>query len=264
MSQPLPRVLLIDDDEISRDVLSMLLEMHGFPVDAVESGRHALSLVENLSDNDVYALPGLILMDTQMPGLSGLELIRWLRQFSTAPIVAISGSDPGEEIRAKTDAFLLKPIQAEDVVALLDGGSVKRITPLPGILSEVTASAELAANVPMADPVIDQVIDPVVLGKLRAMMPDSAVREIYAAVASDLKLRLDAIAIAMDAKDTMDVQRIAHTVKGGSSMVGVTSVVNISARLEISNLSVTWSNDLAQLRDALEALERMLGVEFPD
>jgi len=194
-------------------------------------------------------------MDTQMPGLSGLELIRWLRQFSTAPIIAISGSDPGDEIRAKTDGFLLKPIQAEDVVALLDSGNIQGITPLPGTLQEVTASIESPAD--------DPVIDSAVLGKLKAMMPASAVREIYTAVASDLKLRLGAIEAAMDAKNTEEVQRIAHTIKGGSSMVGVTGVVNISARLENSNLSVTWPDELARLHHALSALEGMLGVEFP-
>jgi len=255
MSQTLPRVLLIDDDEISRDVLAMMLEMRGFVVDAVESGQHALSLVEDRSDNDVNSMPGLILMDTQMPGLSGVELVQRLRKLSTAPIVTISGSDPGDEIRARTDAFLLKPIEPDDVVALLESGSVKRVTALSGNLPEVTASSDEAAY--------HAVIDPVVLGKLKAMMPASAVREIYAAVASDLKLRLGAMQAAMDAKNLAEVQRLAHTIKGGSSMVGVTSVVNISARMEISNLSVTWPEDLAQLRNALRALEDMLGVEFP-
>ncbi len=91
--QALPRLLLIDDDPISREVLSMLLEMHGFPVESAEDGAEALS---KLHGPDT---PEAILMDTQMPGLSGLELIAALRKATAARIIAISGSDPGDAIR---------------------------------------------------------------------------------------------------------------------------------------------------------------------
>jgi CheY-like chemotaxis protein len=252
-SKPLPRVLLIDDDAISLEVLGMLLEMHGFVVDSAESGRQALGMLEERSDNEVFALPGLILMDTQMPGLSGLELVKWMRKFSTAPIVAISGSVPDDAILKATNGFLLKPVSAEDVVAFLNTGVKAQTTP--------SFTGERASE---TVPTIDSAaLDPVVLGKLKAMMPASAVREIYSAVAADLKTRLDAMKTAMDANNTAEVQRIAHTIKGGCGMVGLIGAVEASARLEISNLPVTWKGELLQLHLALGALEGMLGDEFP-
>ena len=217
---PRPSILLIDDDAISREVLAMLLEMHGYPVTCVEDGAQALASIG--ADQ-----PDVLLMDTQMPGLSGLDLIQALRAKTQARIVAISGSDPGESIRDATDGFLLKPIQPEDLDALLAGDSAEPAQSNSAVIS-VSASAEQHA------------IDPVVLGKLNAMMPPAAVREIYAAVASDLRPRLDSLQSAMDAKDAQTVARIAHTIKGGCSMVGLTAATDAAERLESSNLIETW------------------------
>jgi CheY-like chemotaxis protein len=240
---PRPSILLIDDDAISREVLSMLLEMHGYQVISVEDGAQALTAV----DTDQ---PQVILMDTQMPGLSGLDLIDTLRARTQGRIVAISGSDPGEAIRNATDGFLLKPIQPEDLDALLAGDSAQS-APSNSAVITVAASAE------------SDTIDPVVLGKLKAMMPPSAVREIYAAVASDLVPRLDSLQAAMGASDAQSVARIAHAVKGGCSMVGLTAATDAAARLEISNRIETWPEELRELRGALAALQSILGDEFP-
>ena len=240
---PRPSILLIDDDAISREVLSMLLEMHGYPVICAEDGAQALTAID--ADQ-----PEVLLMDTQMPGLSGMDLIAALRAKTQARIVAISGSNPGDAIRDATDGFLLKPIQPEGLDALLAGDPPQSTTSnAPGI--NVSASAELDA------------IDPLVLGKLKAMMPPAAVREIYAAVAADLGPRLDSLQSAMGAKDAPSVARIAHAVKGGCSMVGLTAATDAAARLESSNLIEAWPKELSELRGALAALQSILGGEFP-
>ena len=239
---PLPRLLLIDDDAISREVLAMMLEMHGFPVDSAEDGQLALDFLEKTA-----APPGIILMDTQMPGLSGLELVHALRNAchgrARTRIVAISGSEVSEEIRLATDAFLLKPIQVESLMALLDDRGSADEPP--------TAHAETADS--------SEVLDPVVLGKLKAMMPAAALREIYTAVASDLETRLVSLAAAIDAGDAAEVARIAHIIKGGCGMVGFSSAQKAAARLESSNLQETWPKELLQLHFALNKLQGILG-----
>lgn len=235
--QTLPRLLLIDDDPISREVLSMLLEMHGFPVEPAEDGAQALVLLANSHAPDV------ILMDTQMPGLNGAELVQKLRQVSTARIIAISGSEPGKRLRQVTDGFLLKPIQAEDVAELLDTFPVAR---------EVAAKASGSTQAEV------EALDPVVFGKLKAMMPPAAVTEIYAAVANDLETRLVALSAAMEAGNSTEVARIAHIVKGGCSMVGLSGATEAAARLETSNLHGTWPKELSQLHFALDRLKSIL------
>jgi len=236
----LPSILLIDDDVISREVMPMMLEMHGFTVETAEDGDAALRLLQ-----DSGKQPGVILMDTQMPGLSGVALVRALRADSRARIVAISASEPGEAIRQAVDGFLLKPVQPEDVIALLDAAQGAPV-------AEKSATAETA-----------EVIDPVVLGKLKAMMPASSVLEIYAATATDLKERLAALQTAMDTANSAEVARIAHAIKGACAMVGLSGAREAAARLEISNAPVTWPEEVVQLHIALRGLEGMLGDGFP-
>jgi CheY-like chemotaxis protein len=244
-----PKLLLIDDDPISREVLSMLLAMHGYPVACAEGGEEALAGIETES-------PEIILMDTQMPGLSGLALIEALRAKTSSRIVAISGSEVGESIRLATDGFLLKPLQPMDLDALL----MAQASATPPAKKERSEPEE---NRLPTDPFEESLIEPQVLNKLLTIMPATAVREIYEAVAADLTLRLAALANAMQADDAPGVARIAHTIKGGCSMVGVTIAIEAAAKLEFSNRNGTWSHELAQLHSALDRLERILGGEFP-
>lgn len=243
-------ILIIDDDDVSREVMGMTLEMQGYAVTTVEDGNAALGALhggkEALSD---LILPDLILMDTQMPGLSGTDLITALRAAGAERIVAISASEPGEAIRSASDGFLLKPVQPEDVAALFS---------MPIQLAAASEEETPANTASSATPAVD----PVVIGKFRAMMPASAVREIYAATASDMKTRIGSLSDAIDAVNTAEVSRVAHSIKGVCAMVGLTAGRDAAARLEISNLPVTWPGELAQLRIALEGLEVMLADDF--
>ena len=94
-------------------------------------------------------------------------------------------------------------------------------------------------------------------------MPASSVLEIYSAVASDMVSRLVKLEAAMDAGDSAEVARTAHTIKGGCSMVGLTAAAEAAARLESSNGRETWSKELLQLHFALSKLQGMLGDGLP-
>jgi HPt (histidine-containing phosphotransfer) domain-containing protein len=82
-------------------------------------------------------------------------------------------------------------------------------------------------------------------------------------VAADLKKRLELLEVAMNASDSGEVSRIAHSVKGGSAMVGFTMATEVAGRLENSNLSEAWPMELGRLHMALAALEGILGGTFP-
>jgi HPt (histidine-containing phosphotransfer) domain-containing protein len=107
------------------------------------------------------------------------------------------------------------------------------------------------------------VIDPAVLSKLRAMMPAPAVKEIYLAVATDLGTRIKALKVAMDTDDMVEVRRIAHAVKGGCSMVGLSGAMVAASRLEIGNLRASWPKELLRLQLAREALQGILDDGLP-
>ena len=116
-------------------------------------------------------LPDVILMDAQMPGLSGTELIAELRARTRRTIYAISGSNPPQEVAAAADGFLLKPFDAEALASC----------------SKAARSGH--PRLSRLDPT-DPVVNPETLAQFRGMMPEPAVREIYSAVVADLVKRI--------------------------------------------------------------------------
>lgn len=244
----LPRVLLIDDDVISREVISMTLEMHGYPVDSAEDGAQALEFLSRANASAAEVAPEVILMDAQMPGLSGVGLIEALRRNSSARIIAISGS-ANDQVKESADDFLLKPVDPAALEAVLNEQEHG---------DKQSATFELKAS---ADP-DEYVIDPVVLRKLRAMMPESAVKEIYMATATDLASRLVTLSAAMNQGRASEVARVAHAIKGGCAMVGLAGARDSAARLETGNQPESWQNELSQLHFTLDKLQGLLSDEL--
>jgi len=79
------RVLLVDDDDLSRSTVQAMLSRMGHEVDAVGDGRAALQVCRTEP-------PELVVTDLIMPDTDGLELIQEIRKFApTLPIIAISG-----------------------------------------------------------------------------------------------------------------------------------------------------------------------------
>lgn len=235
----LPVILLIDDDMISREVIATLLTLHGYTVHSADDGAAALAM---LDAGDL--VPQVILMDAQLPGISGLELMHQLRERCSVSILVISGSEGADSIVAAADGFLMKPFNAEALTKLIEG----RI-PLH--------AAAFAEN---SEPVLSR--DTV--ARFREMMPESMVREVYATVASDLKERSEALKEAIAAGNATAVRQIGHAIKGGCGMAGAKQAAMLGAMLERE--SDQLDNSPAVLRDlyaATRSLERMLEVEFP-
>lgn len=262
MADPRPHsILIVDDDSVSREVMAMTLEMHGYAVSSAEDGDAAVVVLneakqaQHASFSDPI-LPDLVLMDTQMPGLSGVELIAALRAAGAERVVAISASEPGEAIRGAADGFLLKPVGPDAVAALFSAAVV--LSASAEIRDELTEDLDPQANFE-ASPQIDLKI----VAKFRAMMPASSVREIYEATATDMRMRLDALENAVEAGDVREVSRIAHSIKGACAMVGMIAGRNAAATLETSDLPGTWAEEVMQLHIALEALKVMLASDFP-
>jgi CheY-like chemotaxis protein len=237
----LPTVLLIDDDPISREVAATVLTMSGYTVHTAESGAAALeSLATGTYD------PGVILMDAQMPGLGGTQLIEQLRACSRARLYAISGSRPPAEILAAADGFLLKPFTPEDLRKL-----EKR---------QPQAATSPAKDMDLTAPVVD----PETLARLREMMPEAAVGQIYAAIVADLARRIAALEAAIADKNVAEIRRIGHAIKGGCGMAGALQAARLGAALESPVNHLDNSPALLEnLRSAAASLKRMLEVEFP-
>ena len=246
VNKPLPAVLLIDDDMVSREVLATLLTMGGLSVHTAADGMAALELLTQGT-----CVPDAILMDAQMPGLSGRDLIVELRKLSRAVVVAMSGSDAPAEIAAAADGFLLKPFGVEELARLLEKREAQK---RPEALAKEPEQPAVKAET---------------LAQLRAMMPENGVRQIYAAVVSDLNQRMAALETAIGRGELTEVRRIGHAIKGGCAMAGAAQAARLGEHLEVVE-ATAWGNELdnsrqllKELQEALQNLERMLEAEFP-
>jgi CheY-like chemotaxis protein len=244
----LPAVLLIDDDLVSREVTATLLTMIGHAVQTAEDGPASLRMIETGAFR-----PGIILMDAQMPGVSGVELVRQLRAAALlAPIYIVSGSRPPEELVTAADGLLLKPFNVEALSRLLDHGRADR------------PAQAVGSNLDPGDPVLNTEV----LAQLRQIMAKEAVRETYDAVIADLGRRIEALEAAIARRDGGEIRRIGHAIKGGCGMVGAVHAARIGASLEnISSASEDDSFDdsralLKDLRATTLALEHMLEDEL--
>ncbi|MGA8044405.1 MAG: response regulator [Terracidiphilus sp.] len=235
----LPVILLIDDDMISREVIATLLTLHGYTVHSADDGAAALAM---LDAGDL--VPQVILMDAQLPGISGLELMHHLRKRCQASIFVISASEGAEPVVAAADGFLMKPFSSDVLARLIEGRVPLHASPIPET----------------SEPVLSRDT----LSQFRELMPESMVREVYAAVASDLKQRSEALREAIAAGNATVVRQIGHAIKGGCGMAGVKQAARLGAMLERE--SDQLDNSPAVLQDlyaATRSLERMLEVEFP-
>jgi DNA-binding response OmpR family regulator len=121
MDTPRARILCTEDDPDTRDVVSLFLSLDGFEVVCANNAQQAIALARN-EHFDLY------LLDNWMPGLSGDELCRELREFdSTTPVLFYSGAgqeaDKAKAMAAGAQGYLVKPAGIEElrseVVALI-------------------------------------------------------------------------------------------------------------------------------------------------
>ena len=115
----LPRVLVVDDEPINREIAMMQLELVAQVVETAEDGEEAVAMAQKTS----YAA---IFMDMQMPKLNGMEATQQIRQlpgYQDIPIIAMTANAFAEDkalcLEAGMNDFLIKPFNPEDMFAIL-------------------------------------------------------------------------------------------------------------------------------------------------
>ncbi|MEL7047663.1 MAG: response regulator [Pseudomonadota bacterium] len=111
------RVLIVEDNELNMKLFHDLLDAHGYETIQTRNGIDALALAREHK-------PNLILMDIQLPEVSGLEVTKWLKDdddLRDIPVVAVTAfAMKGDEERIRSggcEAYISKPIS---VVSFLE------------------------------------------------------------------------------------------------------------------------------------------------
>ena len=111
----MPRVVVIDDEEMVATLTGAVLGMKGYEVQIATSGHDGIQLI-------LKTLPDAVVCDVRMPEIGGEQVIEALRaQAATShiPVVLISGQCDARESMLG-DAFFQKPFNVRDLVATLD------------------------------------------------------------------------------------------------------------------------------------------------
>lgn len=116
------RILLIEDEDLIRDMIVVALEEEGYEITTTGDGRTALNLLQSSDLTRTKLTPDLIILDLMLPEINGLDICRLLRyQGDITPILIVSakGSETdrvlGLEVGA--DDYLTKPFSMRELVA---------------------------------------------------------------------------------------------------------------------------------------------------
>jgi CheY-like chemotaxis protein len=228
------RVLIVDDDELSREVLELLLQADGYEVETAESGDEAMLRLKTMH------VPEVVLTDLQMPGTTGDALARLLRGVCGARtrLLAMSGSELQVGEGREFDGFLLKPFSVEMLAEALAGGVEAKAA--GGAVFEVDA------------------LDEGVYEQLAVAMRASRLEELYALCLEDVTRRVDAMRQMAFRGDDATYRREAHAIKGGCGMVGACEMQRLATSMEERGLSDDHVASLDELMLARERLRRIL------
>jgi CheY-like chemotaxis protein len=249
------RLLLIEDDGMSRDLWTMMLEHEGHVVAAAESGEAAMEILQGARVGALET-PEVVLSDLQLPGLAGAGLAAAIRevwrprpeQKGRMLLLAMSASVPRRTALKGFDGFLLKPFTMEAFGVAIANAERRLEEGIPG------QNAGAATN--------GQVLDEVVFERLLTAMPLERLKELYALCLSDTRTRVERMRVAVEARHPEMFRQSAHEIKGACGMIGAMELRGLAAALEEAGLEVGTmevTSGLDRFMSACERLEDVLG-----
>ncbi len=215
------RILVLDDDQVMRDLLQALLSLEGCSVTPVSSGREAL---QHLGTDPAF---DLVLTDVQMPGLEGYALAKALRLAmpKSALLVGMSGTEPSQDTRDAFDAFVFKPF---DLQLLRDAVAIANARREAGEgLAKAGGDTEASAPATRIAP-----LDEKIFGSLNTMIAAPQLRNLFSMALIDIEKRHKRIVDAAAEDDLATVHSQAHAIKGSCGMIGASELQNLAATIE--------------------------------
>jgi CheY-like chemotaxis protein len=228
------RVLVIDDDDLTRDIAALLLNGAGYTVETADSGDAALLHLQTAPQS-----PEVVLADLQMPGTTGTELALRLRAHCgpTTTLLAMSASAPDDQSAREFDGLLLKPFTAERFAAAIAGRTTR--------MEKESSVATVAA------------LDESIYRKLTGSMRPAQLEKLYELCLADTKTRLEVMRRAASNGDDSTYKKEAHAIKGSCGMVGAIELQTLATSMERHGLS---DDHVASLKEFMVACERLRGM----
>ncbi len=254
------RILVVDDEYVSRTKLKVLLTKYG-DCDAAPDGDIALRL---LARSYQEGMPyDLVTMDINMPGMSGQEVVRNIRELEDkqadtgrrieSKILMITASDDSKEImssfREGAEWYLVKPVTPDKVVE-----AMKKLDVTPGPFSQAPRPAEPAADGGVA---ADAESPLVAMPDPNTVDCSDVDMEFWGEYESSTVAKLEeleAAAMALERGEEIEsssreVMRTLHSLKGEAGMIGLLAVQQVCH--DVESLFRDEGRDVSQSTDLL-------------
>ncbi|MCK4660810.1 MAG: response regulator, partial [Phycisphaerae bacterium] len=230
------RILVVDDGETNRKLITLVLRRAGLKVTTAENGRIAV----DLATTDPF---DVILMDMQMPVMDGYTATRALRERDAKlPIIALTANAMrGEEEKctaAGCSGYLSKPVDADRLLRML--------AEVLGNATESLAMPEFPLRQPLSE-------GPAIVSTLPTDDPEF--REIVEEFVERLSDQLEAMRRAWETDDLIELARLAHWLKGAGGTVGFDAFTEPAAKLE----QLSKEEQLEQIESAIADLVELAG-----
>jgi len=116
------KIVIAEDDKGLRDLLQFVLEEEGFEVAPCPNGQAAIELLVGL--RDASQLPVMILLDLNMPMVTGWQVAAWLEadpMLDDIPVIVISATEAhGRAAKMlNADAYLVKPFTTDEIIGIV-------------------------------------------------------------------------------------------------------------------------------------------------
>ncbi len=231
------RILLVEDNDINREIALELLTDAGLLADCAENGRIACEMMAR--QGELYSA---ILMDVQMPEMDGISATRIIRQQWPAdrlPILALTAHAYEEEKQNCRDAgmndHISKPVDPEGLIRCLDSWletSPRPSTPSPSV-TEKTAEA-----LPQPPAALPESLSPFDLEKAltRVNGKKDLLRRLILGFGEQYAGAADLLRDQMEKGAQVDAHRLAHSLKGVAASLELSEVRECARQLE-ENLS---------------------------
>jgi two-component system, sensor histidine kinase and response regulator len=235
------KILLVDDDELSRRMMGLLLSEKGYNYETASNGIEAIEAVQSQS----Y---GIVLMDIQMPLMDGFEatskIREWEAQDQHVPIVALTAMLLDDEIQkclsVGMDDCIAKPFNTEILFQLIE--------------TYISKSKPQASKTDLHKSAITDKLD--VLDIQAALPRFSRDVEIYRDFLNEfidsLPQRIDQFRTAFQSGDFKELADSAHNLKGISASMGAQQLSYLSQKLD----QKSQDGDPSVIQQALEEIEK--------
>lgn len=228
---PALKVLVVEDVALNREVVEGLLQRDGHQVWLAEEAQQALAQCAGQAFD-------LILLDVHLPGLSGDELCRLIR------------NHPGPNRQTRIFA-LTASVQPALVRRYLEAG-------MDGVLGKPLKldhlRQALAGQAPIPEPAMDDEMDWPLLHTHRTLLGEQKVQGLLAVLRDSILQHREALSEAIAADDCTEVAHLAHRLAGSGDSLGFRALANVLRRLEAAALA----SDEAALRTLAASVDEQL------